>query len=698
MTSFHRRLLAVLGTCTALLLAVLAQCARLQLLQGGHYTERAQLRRRRVEFLGPERGRILDRHGIPLASTVHSLVATLDPYALDPAWRLACEATDVPAASALDRMAVLDLAAAAAPELPISVPVAKTVRTAVAVRLASRFPGLIEPPAPGAGPTVSLCLRLDAWRCRHLPWRRLAALLAVDPEDVARRVDAHRARSETIREPDRRRAARREPLTLAEGLDLATAAHLLEEGSDLPGLEVGALPRRVLPGGSLAVHLLGHMGRMGPDRRGALVAQGGLLDLRGDIRESADLLPVRGGASFEREPVGRSGLEAAFEDLLRGAVGMRLLEQDRHGQVREVVEELPPVHGRDLRLALDAGIQAVAEAALDRAVAVHALDPTRSGGAVVLLDARTGECLVLASAPRHEPDRLRTDFAALRDDPADPLVHRAVRGAYPPGSVMKVLVAAAALGEGVVDPSETVSCGGRFGRAPRGFGCHGHGDVALEGALAVSCNTYFYEMGHRLGVERLARWARAFGLGATSGLPLAGQEAAGLVPDPDWKRRRLGEPWYAGDTWNMAIGQGHLLATPLQVARLAAALATGCVPRPTLVRGEDPEGRSLEIPAALLEPVRRGMRRVVEAPGGTAAGVEALRELPMPIAAKTGTAQAGPRGSHAWFAGYAPADVPRVAFAVVVEHVGDEGTGALAAAPVAAEVLRAWSASQGTRP
>lgn len=444
----------------------------------------------------------------------------------------------------------------------------------------------------------------------------------------------------------------------------------------LPGVSIQVRPQRYYPYGTLASHVLGYVGEASESD---LTADDELR--RGDV-------------------VGKSGVELAFDRELRGTPGGQRVEVDALGRRQQVLREVPDIPGPTLTLTLDRKLQQVAEDSLgDQA------------GAVVAIDPRTGGVLVLASKPGYDPNLFargisRQSWLDLNQDPLHPLRNRALHGQYPPGSTFKVAVAAAALAEGVVDDHTAYHCGGglRFGNHT--FHCWrrgGHGGVDVHRAIVQSCDVFFYQTGQRLGVDRIAEYSHRFGLGVETGIRLGG-EKTGIIPSTKWKRERFDEPWYPGETLSVAIGQGAVTATPLQMAVMAATIASGGTRyRPQLVQKiEAADGTPLyelkpEVMAevgvdpAILEQVRLGMRDVVR-PGGTGnrATVKGIE-----VAGKTGTAQvvtlarsnrsARESRDHAWFIAFAPVENPEIAMAVLVEHAG--GGGGKFAAPIAQRVI-----------
>lgn len=384
---------------------------------------------------------------------------------------------------------------------------------------------------------------------------------------------------------------------------------------------------------------------------------------------------------FTAEPdesgrVGRSGIERAFDDALRGVAGREVVERDRRGREIAVIERQDPLPGQDLILTLDADLQAAAEAAL----------AGKRGGAIVV-DVRTGDVLAAASSPSYAVDTVRRDFGVLAADRENqPLLSRVTRRSRQPypGSTIKIVVALAGLETGLVTPATRFRCTGYMHR-PGEFTCLGvHGDVDLEEALAKSCNVYFYHLGEKLGGQALDAWAKRFGFGAPTGIETG--------DDPGRLRFDEASTWTAADSRFLAIGQVNVEATVAQVARMTCAVARGGeMPELRVVRsiGGRPERRPppvrLGLDPANVAVVRNALREVVRSGTAATSGLEAFD-----AAGKSGTAQTGRRDGlspdHAWFTGYAPASAPEVAVTVLLEFEGRHGGDA--AAPVAAEILR----------
>jgi penicillin-binding protein 2 len=401
--------------------------------------------------------------------------------------------------------------------------------------------------------------------------------------------------------------------------------------------------------------------------------------------------------------LGRCGVELAWEGYLRGKRGYRRIEVDAYGRELGQQDQMFPSPGANVFLTLDSRLQREAEACLEG-----------KAGAIVALDPRSGKILALASSPTYSLEAFERGLSSqewqrLSAHKDHPLENRALKGQYPPGSTFKIVMAVAGLEEKVITPSSIISCSGSLPCGNHVFHCWrkgGHGGVNLYRALVQSCDIYFFTVGQRLGIERIAKWSRRFGLGQPSGLNLD-KEMPGLVASAAWKKERFHDPWHEGDTLSVAIGQGYNLTTPLQMAQVAAAIANGgSVFEPQLVeRVESPAGEvlfqarpvlksRLGASPATLALVQKALQGVVSEGTGKAA------QLPnVEVAGKTGTSQVvslerekgkgkipGQYQNHAWFVAYAPASEPQIAVAVLIEHGG--GGGAVAA-PLAKRVMAA---------
>jgi penicillin-binding protein 2 len=453
---------------------------------------------------------------------------------------------------------------------------------------------------------------------------------------------------------------------------------------DLPGFIVTPNPVRTYPYGDLMGPVLGYMGSMTMD------------ELTDPLFEGYD----------PSDYIGRAGIEKAWENRLRGTPGGVQVEVDVVGRKFGELNRWPATPGHNLVLTIDRAVQQAAEAALGE-----------DAGSVVAIEPGTGKILAMVSRPGYDPNMMARgvtskEWSALVNDPKHPLQNRPVQGTYAPGSTFKIVMALAGLDKGVITPASGVSCGGGYQFGGRRFRCwksSGHGGVSLESAIAQSCDVYFYKLGNDLGVDAINEYSRRFGLGSPTGVDLPG-ERSGLIPSTEWKRKGKKEPWYAGETLSVAIGQGSVLATPIQLANMVASVADpqGRVMRPMLVdRIESPDGKSIEtvVPMEMgklgfqlshLAEVRHGLRQVVAA--GTARSANLTQ---WKVAGKTGTAQvmgqaaadasselkAWEKRDNALFVCYAPYDEPKIAVAVIVDHGGHGGS---AAAPVAAKVVKAY--------
>lgn len=486
-----------------------------------------------------------------------------------------------------------------------------------------------------------------------------------------------------------------QPVVLEKETGPEIQAYVQERGAQLPGIRLKAAYVRDYPQGDLASHVLGYVGPI--------------------PAEVVDRYRTRGYRG--NETVGRAGIEAQYEQYLRGIAGREQVEVDARGEVvgRGVLSQTPPRPGQALRLSIDLKTQKALEAAL-RAQVVGS--GTSTGAAGVALDPKTGAVLALASYPTFRPDIFQSgtsrEVRRVLTSPGRPLLDRAIGGEYPAASTYKAISAAAALEAGLYQPGETIRSPGSvvlYKTRFQGFRNLDHGVIALPEALEVSSDTFFYELADRSYRRQgwpFQDWSRKFGLGRPTGLDLTEGESAGLVPDLAYKRRtcdRSADPincsWRPGDSVNMSIGQGNVLVTPIQMAVAYAALANGgTLVTPTLGRAVvDADGRVLRdlVGARASRPlglskdnlglIRTGLERAANASGGTATPVFGGLPRPFRVAGKTGTAE-NPSGiDHAWWVGYAPVDDPKIVVAVLVER---GGTGANTAAPVACAAIGAY--------
>jgi penicillin-binding protein 2 len=503
-----------------------------------------------------------------------------------------------------------------------------------------------------------------------------------------------RDEAELRAEVERARRGAMPPITVARNLDFAKLSAILERMDQLPGVEVRPQPARRYTHGNLAAHLIGYLGEVSE----AELAERGSKE---PTYRSGDL-------------IGRSGIEKTYESYLRGSDGVEYVEVDALGRRTNLFEELPSlpsIPGDDLVLGLDLDLQLAAEAALDSVPSILSSEfgdaAEAHAGCIVAIDAKSGEILAMASRPAFDPNLFvaglnREDWKTLSSS-GHPLLSRATQAAYPPGSTFKILTALAGLHVAGISPFETMpaSCGGGYFYGNRLFHCHlkgGHGSLTLQDAMARSCDVYFYQVGLRLGVDRLTQYAVACSLDAPTRIDLP-QERGSLIPTIDWFRSARGGSPGGGAALNLAIGQGELLLTPLALARFVAAVVNGgTILRPRIVRQVvRPDGRIVldmadqkmaegHLPAteAELAIVRDALEAVVMGAGGTG---KRARIDPFRVGGKTGTAQ-NPHGQdHAWFVGYAPAEDPEI---VVVAMLEEGGHGGVAAAPLAQKVMEVY--------
>ena len=502
---------------------------------------------------------------------------------------------------------------------------------------------------------------------------RLAQILLMDEDTV------ERALREIARHPPF------VPVTVAERLTWDDMAAVAVNAPALPGVTPEVGTSRIFPLGEDFAHVVGYVGPVSEY----------------DLSRIDDPDPV---LRLPRFPIGKVGVEARAEEALRGRAGTRQIEVNAGGRVMRELARVEGTPGADLQLTVDAGLQNYVQARMGE-----------ESASCVVMDCATGDVLAAASAPSFDPNLFvrgisTTEYSAMLDNPYRPLATKSVQGTYPPGSTFKMVVALAALDAGLVGPDETVYCPGHLQLGDRRFHCWkggGHGRVDMVQSLTESCDVYFYDIAQKVGIERIAAMAHRLGLGERPDLPLSGI-AEGLIPTMDWKRTVRGESWLVGDTLNASIGQGFMLSSPMQLAVMTARLANGTAVVPRLVRSvngvETPAGPfpGLGLNENHLRLMRHGMFEVTNVRRGTAYGARITAEE-YRIAGKTGTSQVRNitpaerargvfrndqlpwnRRDHALFVGYAPADAPRVACAVVVEHGGG---GSTAAAPIARDAM-----------
>ncbi len=651
--------LALIGWTVLLVLGLyLIRLWQLQFLEGQSWRERAKQQQIRLVSISPPRGVIFDRNGEILVRNVPAYNVTITPGYLpdDPERERAV-------LQRLSQLIDVPYSTTQGPDVP-------RYRPEIGAIGRAQFPPFGKRPRPGLLEMVNEVRWLEPYA----------------------------------------------PIVVAQNIDRDLAQIIAQEGGiTMPGVGIEIVPRRSYPYGPLISQVLGFLGPIPPE-------------LVNEYEKK--------GYNPEVDRIGYNGIELEAEEYLRGTPGRRVVVKDVLGKELSVESETPPRPGDNVYLTLDVELQRVAEAALQQG-----LDEVGSRrGALIVMDPRNGELLALVSLPTYDNNMFskRLDLEAyqkLLDDPHLPLYNHAIADQVPPGSTFKVVPAAAGLQEGIINRYTTLNCPGRIllpnkfapddPKLAQPFYCWihlqyggGHGPLNVVDALAQSCDIFFYKVGggfaetdfRGLGVERLARYARAFGLGKPTGVDLPGEQA-GLVPDAKWKRQAKGETWTTGDTYNLAIGQGDLLVTPLQMANVMAAVANGgTLYRPHFIHHvTDAEGNTIHttepevighvpVDASVWPIVHEGLEKAAS-DEGTAHRAQ-LKELGVNVAGKTGTAEfcdmlAYKAGrcdiaenetlpTHAWFMAYAPAEAPEI---VVVVWVYDGGEGSVAAAPVARQVM-----------
>ncbi|MFW5975249.1 MAG: penicillin-binding protein 2 [Desulfosalsimonas sp.] len=474
------------------------------------------------------------------------------------------------------------------------------------------------------------------------------------------------------------------PVVLKKDISRDLMAVILSHRYDLPGVTIATGSRRNYIYDPLAAHLIGYLGEIS------------------EKELEAGVYPYKKG----RDMVGRSGVEKTFEIELSGVPGVKIVQVNATGQEVRVLDKEPAKPGHNLYLTIDLRLQEKAEELL-----------RGRSGAIVAMDPENGDVLAMASSPGFMQSRFINGISSekwreLVNDPERPLRNKAIHGQYPPASTYKIITAMAALEQGVMSKDTTVYCPGsmRFGnRVYRCWKDQGHGEMNMIDAISESCDVYFYQAGKALGVDRIARYAEASGLGTRTGINLS-DEKKGLVPTSEWKKKTHGIPWQPGENLSIAIGQGYNLVTPLQMAVVTSAVANnGTLYKPNVMDTiESVQGSSVEesdaepagkLPAAqeTLEIIKKGLYDTVNKREGTAYWYVHSEETD--ISGKTGTAQVIGRRlddmmeseivhkkhfTHAWFTGYAPSEDPRISVSVIIEHGGG---GSSEAGPVAKDMM-----------
>jgi penicillin-binding protein 2 len=494
--------------------------------------------------------------------------------------------------------------------------------------------------------------------------RFLTEKLGINPEDLEMRFRRGKG------------VALYHPIVVKEDAGIEDISVIEAHRRDYPEIQLGPEPRRLYHYGKLAAHLLGYLGEVSEEEL------------------ASNVFPGATSGSL----VGRSGIERTYNRLLMGKDGERQVLVDSLGREKRLWSQTDSVIGSEVQLTLDVELQSIAEMALEDKV-----------GAIIAMDPRNGEILVMASSPSFDPNAFSTrisgsDWNALVIHPDHPMQNRSIQNSYSPGSVFKLIMADAGLEEGMFDDDPVVNCRGAAVYYGRTFHCShkgGHGPLHLEQAIAKSCNIFFYELGRRLGMEKIAMHARALGLGERTGVDLP-EERSGVMPSPAWKMQARHSKWYPGETISVAIGQGYVSTTPLQILRAVSAIATGgllTTPH-VLLHVENNIGNEVKWPVRRVPigeenaiRIREGMWESVNNWGtGHNAAIPGLD-----ICGKTGTVQVignenkrplrEEEEDHSWFVGFGSRDNPEIAVVVFIEH---GGKGGIAAAPLAKQIFSSY--------
>ena len=527
-------------------------------------------------------------------------------------------------------------------------------------------------------PSFSLAVIPQEVKDKQALLDQLSSLLGMDRTELSERWEKAMGRAKYY------------PIVLASNISRDQVEIIEENRLRLPGVDVEMKPVREYTGGIIASHLLGYIGEV-----------------------SEDELNSKGYEDYNPgDYIGKNGIERSFEDDLHGSDGGRQLEVDARGRVLRTISESNPTVGNSVVLTIDASIQKKAEQAFgDQA------------GAAVAMDVNSGEILAFVSNPGFDPSlfsgKMPPDiWKQYLEDKRRPLENKALTGQYPPGSTFKIITALAGLENKKVNETTSVTCSGSYKVGTSTFRCwnrKGHGTTNLKKSLRESCDVYYYQLGENLGVDLIAATAQKFMLGAPLGIGLK-NEKSGLIPTTEWKKKRYGKRWIYGETMPVAIGQGYVLMTPIQLASMISTVASeGTIYRPMLVkRIVDADGKTLKefspekigstgISAENFRLIKQGLFAVVNESGGTG---WSARVGEVKVAGKTGTSQVvklrdSKKGTpyqfrdHALFVAFAPFENPQIAVSVVVEH-GEHGGSA--AGPIAGKIIQAWLDSKKPPP
>ena len=512
---------------------------------------------------------------------------------------------------------------------------------------------------------------------------KVGEMLNMAPDEIKNRLQSQKQRP-----PFR-------PVKVKSDVDWNELALLEFNRVHLPGLILDVRPRRTYNYGNLASHLIGYLGEVD----------------KNELRQSKDF-PYRMGAF-----IGKYGAEYRWETDLRGVDGGRQIEVDALGREIKSLRSVEPFPGNNIIFTIDLDLQKVAEEAFQD-----------KNGALIAMDPNTGQILAMVSKPSFDPNLFAKNISpeewkSLIENPHHPLQNKGIQGQYPPGSVFKIITAIAGLESGIITPQTQMTCRGTFTYGNRDFRCYkegGHGTLDLHRAIVESCDIFFYQVGLKVGVDRIAQYAKEFGLGRPTGVPLQ-HERQGIVPSTSWKEKRFGQPWFSGETVSIAVGQGYVSTTPIQLLTLISAIANGgkiYIPQ-VVERVENIYGGTLKkypslevgrvnISEKTLNFIREALKGAVNEPHGTGWPC-ALKGVN--VAGKTGTAQVVRMAQdfkkgdmdrmplklrdHSWFVAFAPFEDPLISIVVLVEH---GGFGATAAAPIAKKVIEKYLSLEPTSP
>jgi penicillin-binding protein 2 len=513
-------------------------------------------------------------------------------------------------------------------------------------------------------PSFDVLLYREAMKDKSATIRFLQEKLLMKPEDIEARLRRNKG------------TGLYRPILLKEDAGMEDISVIEAHRRDHPEIQLGPEPRRLYRYGKLAAHLMGYVGEISEQELAAKTFPG----------------------ATSRSLVGKAGVESSYNQLLVGKDGERQVLVDSMGREVGPVDEIDSVIGGEVQLTLDLDLQSIAEKALENKV-----------GAIVAMDPRNGEILAMASAPSFDPNAFSARISSeewneLVNDPNRPMQNRAIQNSYSPGSIFKLIMAEAGLEEGMLDSNPGVRCTGSAIFYGRTFHCHdkkGHGTLHLEQAIMKSCNIFFYELGQRLGISKIAEHAQSLGFGEKTGIDLPG-ERSGVMPSPEWSQQVRHIKWYAGETISVSIGQGAVSTTPLQLLRAVSAIAAGgllTMPHVLLKAEKAPDKelkwstRRIPIGEDRAARIRDGMWQSVNG-GGTGHNAAVPGQ---DICGKTGTVQVvsnekkkqveGDTEDHSWFAGFGNRDNPEIAVVVFIEH---GGKGGVAAAPLAQQIFKTY--------